>query len=105
MIALADTTFQLQQATWEGLHADHSDSARCSSQVAVAAGRHMGCINALCDEVGRPFHEVAALYYRELRQLSERAAVIDYLPVLVSKRVRQHYRHRLLAQGESNPAR
>lgn len=105
MIALADTTFQLQPAPSESLPLDPGDSVPCPSHVAVAARRHMGCINALCDEVGRPFQEVAELYHSELRQLSERAAVIDYLPVLVSKRVRQHYRMRPLALNEGNPVR
>jgi hypothetical protein len=65
--------------------------------------RHLASIRVLSDEVGRPFDEIAAVYQRELLRLSEHASVVDYLPVLVSKHVRQLYRHRLqaLAQGDT----
>ncbi|UUZ48177.1 DUF3562 domain-containing protein [Massilia sp. B-10] len=35
---------------------------------------------------------MATLYQEELARLSARAAIADYLPVLVSKRLRQRYR-------------
>jgi hypothetical protein len=65
--------------------------------------RHLASIRGLSDEVGRPFDEIAAAYQCELRRLSAHASVVDYLPVLVCKHVRQLYRHRLqaLAQGDT----
>lgn len=103
MIAFADTTFQLLEAKVESLPANPGDPGKCPFDVAVAARRHMACINSLCDEVGRPFQEVAEIYYSELRRLSENASVKDYLPVLVSKRVRRLYQQRLHALGEEAP--
>lgn len=103
MIAFADTTFHLPEAKAESLPASPGDPGPCPFDVAVAARRHMACINALCDEVGRPFQEVAEIYHSELRRLSENASVMDYLPVLVSKRVRRLYQQRLHALGEAAP--
>lgn len=62
--------------------------------------RHLASIQVLCDEVGRPFDEIAGVYQCELLRLSAQASVVDYLPVLVCKRVRQIYRPRLQAQGD-----
>lgn len=54
--------------------------------------RHMAAIRAIAEEIGQPVEEVASLYQEELARLSARAAIADYLPVLVSKRLRQRYR-------------
>ncbi|MEC5161337.1 hypothetical protein ACFDR9_002361 [Janthinobacterium sp. CG_23.3] len=56
--------------------------------------RHMESIHALCNEIDRPFEELAALYQWELARLTAIASVWDYLPVLVVKHVREIYRHR-----------
>jgi hypothetical protein len=64
--------------------------------------RHLASIRVLSDEVGRPFDEIAAVYQCELVRLSAHASVIDYLPVLVCKHVRQLYRHRLQALAQAD---
>jgi hypothetical protein len=64
--------------------------------------RHLASIRALSDEVGRPFDEIAAAYQCELLRLSAHASVLDYLPVLVCKHVRQLYRHRLQALEQAD---
>ncbi len=70
---------------------------------AVAVRRHLGAIRVLCDELGRPPDEVLSAYQCELRRLLAHAAVLDYLPVLVSKRVRELYRRRSQAREEGDP--
>ncbi len=65
--------------------------------------RHLASIRSLCDEVGRPFDEIAAVYQCELRRLSAHAVVLDYLPVLVCKHVRQLYRRRFEARQQGDP--
>ena len=69
----------------------------------TAIRRHAGAVRVLCDELDRPQEEVISVYQRELRRLLEYATVVDYLPVLVSKRVRQLYRRRLQAGDEGDP--
>jgi hypothetical protein len=64
--------------------------------------RHLASIRGLSDEVGRPFDEIAAVYQGELLRLSAHASVLDYLPVLVCKHVRQLSRHRLQAQVQGD---
>ncbi len=70
---------------------------------AAAIRRHVGAVRVLCDELGRPPEEVLGAYQCELRRLLAKAAVVDYLPVLVSKHVRQLYRRRLQAREQSDP--
>lgn len=54
--------------------------------------RHRRSMAAVADEVDRPFEEVSAIYEDVLRQLAAEASILDYLPVLVSKRVRRMYK-------------
>jgi hypothetical protein len=63
--------------------------------------RHLASIEAICADAGRPFEEIAYVYQRELWRLWERASVVDFLPVIVNKHVRQHYAHRLHARKEN----
>jgi hypothetical protein len=66
--------------------------------------RHLAAIQALAAEVGRPVDEIAAVYQGELVLLAANAVVEDYLPVLVMKRVRRLYQHRLDALHEDDVA-
>ncbi len=59
--------------------------------------QHLLVIQSLVDEVQRPFDEIAGVYQCELLRLERDAAVKEFLPVLVMKRVRDLYRHRLHA--------
>lgn len=65
--------------------------------------RHLASIRALCDELDRPIDEIGAVYQCELRCLFEHAVVVDYLPVLVSKRVRRLFRRSLPARDQDEP--
>ncbi|NEX62232.1 DUF3562 domain-containing protein [Noviherbaspirillum galbum] len=56
------------------------------------ADRHVHSIHALAEEIGMPVDEVAAAYEEVLDELSDQAEVTDYLPILVSKRVKRYYR-------------
>lgn len=67
---------------------------RCSATLR----RHLATIQAISDDVGRPFEEIAAVYQIELLRMAAHAAVVDYLPVLVEKHVRAFYKHRLHAR-------
>lgn len=67
--------------------------------------RHLAAIRALAAEMERPLEEIGAVYQCELQQLAARAAVTDYLPVLVTKRVRQLYQHRMQALRDDPCAR
>ena len=53
--------------------------------------RHIAAIEALVEATGRPFDEIARVYQRELAAFAARALVLDFLPVLASKRVRHLY--------------
>lgn len=64
---------------------------------------HRAAIQALAEETSRPVEEIAVVYQCELVRLASHAAVVDYLPVLVMKRVRQLYRHRLEALHQDDP--
>lgn len=66
-------------------------------RLATTAARHQASISALCEEIGVPLDELAALYQCELARLSATASVTDYLPVLAAKKVRRFYRQRALA--------
>lgn len=56
--------------------------------------RHFHTIKTLAEECDRPIHDVAELYEDLLESLKERAEILDYLPVLVAKRVKEIYRRR-----------
>lgn len=86
---------------WEGAPVDIDAGWPDTGPAAIR--RHLVSIGLLCDEIGRPFDEVAAVYQCELRHLFDQASVVDYLPVLVSKRVRRLYQRRLQARDEGDP--
>jgi hypothetical protein len=54
--------------------------------------RHADTICALADETHRSAEEIAFVYEEVLTLLKPQARVPDYLPVLVSKRVKDHFR-------------
>ena len=54
--------------------------------------RHFGEIQCLGDELRRPVPEIAQRYEELLEYLRASAQVTDYLPVLVSKKVREIFR-------------
>lgn len=54
--------------------------------------RHLGSMRAIADELHRPIDEIAGLYEEVLAQMRAHARIPDYLPVLVSKKVRQLFR-------------
>lgn len=60
----------------------------------TSKARHLASIAALCDEFGCPFDELALAYECELVQLAAVATVMDYLPVLASKKVRTMFLQR-----------
>ena len=51
--------------------------------------RHAGAIEAIARELDRPIQEVSVLYEDVLLYLRERASILDYLPVLATKKVRE----------------
>lgn len=53
--------------------------------------RHVGCMQAIANDMQRPVHEIAELYHEVLMHLKASARISDYLPILVSKRVKQIY--------------
>lgn len=59
-----------------------------------AHSRHVANIQGLCNEMDRPFDEMAAAYESELARLMAVAAIEDYLPVLAEKHIRAVYRQR-----------
>lgn len=67
--------------------------------------RNMAAIVSLASELERPLDEVAAVYQCELVGMASQAAVKDFLPVLVAKRVRYLYRHRLDPLHQDDPCR
>lgn len=54
--------------------------------------RHRSSMQAIAEEIQRPVDEIAELYEEVLKQLREHARIADYLPVLVTKKVKQIYR-------------
>jgi hypothetical protein len=56
--------------------------------------QHAGSMRAVAEEIHCRVDEIAGLYEELLRQMKERARVFDYLPVLVSKKVKEIYRSR-----------
>ena len=64
---------------------------------------HRAAIQALAEETSRPAEEIAVVYQCALVRLASAAAITDYVPVLVMKRVRELYRHRLEALHQDDP--
>jgi hypothetical protein len=54
--------------------------------------KHYREIQAIADDLQRPILEIAPLYEDVLEYLRENAHVTEFLPILVSKRVRELYR-------------
>ena len=61
---------------------------------------HAHAIEALADETRAPLERVGGLYVVELERLMPGARIKDYLPVLISRRVRQILRE----QADVTPA-
>jgi hypothetical protein len=59
-----------------------------------AYDRHAAAIETIAEEIGRPVHEVAAVYEQILHKMESTATVPDFLMVLVAKKVRERYRTR-----------
>lgn len=55
--------------------------------------KHRNVMQSIADELDRPMYEIAGMYEAILKDLRAQAAIDDYLPVLVSKRVKEAYRH------------
>lgn len=55
--------------------------------------RHALEIKLLAQEIGWPIQEVEELYEEIHEHLRARARILDYLPILVSKRVKEIYRN------------
>ena len=53
--------------------------------------KHQSAIRAIAEELGKPLEEVAERYEQVLSDLKPSARITDYLPLLVTKRVRQNY--------------
>lgn len=51
--------------------------------------KHFGEIQSIADDVHRPVQEIARLYEDVLEYMIDQARVTDFLPVLVSKKVRE----------------
>lgn len=56
--------------------------------------RHLRAMLAIADEIDRPVEEVAGLYEYVLKDMQTIARIPDYLPILVSKRVKQAFNPR-----------
>lgn len=54
--------------------------------------RHAGSMRAIAEEIQRPLDEIALVYENLLTQLKAQASIHDYLPILVSKKVKALYR-------------
>jgi hypothetical protein len=57
--------------------------------------QHASTVKSLAEEVAGPVHEVANIYESVLLEYKDNAKIKDYLPVLVSKKVKQLYRDQL----------
>lgn len=55
-------------------------------------GAHAAAIRDIADTVGRPVAEVALLYREIFVAMEARAAITAYLPILVSRKIRDRYR-------------
>lgn len=54
---------------------------------------HLRAVQAVAKDVGRAVSDVMTVYESELDQLKQSARVKDFLPVLVSQRVKTIFRH------------
>lgn len=57
--------------------------------------KHLRYIEIIAEEFDRPVEEVASLYEDVLMQLSEQAAIHDYLAIFTSKKVKLLFGRRL----------
>jgi len=55
---------------------------------------HLAEIQAIAEKAGRPVSEVAEYYEEVLERMAATATVTNFLAVLVSKKVREHYRRK-----------
>jgi hypothetical protein len=58
----------------------------------VRAVSHRATVDAMAEELQMPVAEVARAYYEELARVRGRATVLDYLPVLIAKKLRALFR-------------
>ncbi len=61
------------------------------------ASTHRHCIRVLAEETGRSLDEIAPLYYTHFVNMAAHAVVFDYLPLLVTKRIRNLFHRRNVA--------
>lgn len=54
--------------------------------------RHFGIIQTLAEEISMPVDDVSEVYEEVLENLKRQARIVDYLPVLVAKKVKEIYR-------------
>lgn len=54
--------------------------------------RHAGTMRAIAEEIQQPLDEIVLIYESLLTQLKAQASIHDYLPILVSKKVKALYR-------------
>jgi hypothetical protein len=94
--ALFMATKKLLQRTPGALHDDGGGNGNAygdgDTDVSDSDRRHLHSIHALAEEIDMPVDEVAAAYEDILDELEDDAQVKDYLPILVSKRVKRLYR-------------
>ena len=55
--------------------------------------KHMHVIERLADEIGLPVTEIKPLYDDIFMHMRDTASIFDYLPILVSKRVKHLLKH------------
>jgi len=60
----------------------------------MTATLHFAEIQAIAEKARRPVSEVAAYYEEVLERMAATATVTNFLAVLVSKKVREHYRRK-----------
>lgn len=73
-----------------------SSTAGTSSEPHAGANewvKHMHMIERLADEIGLPVTEVKPLYEDIFMNMRDNARIHDYLPILVSKRVKDLLKH------------
>lgn len=61
--------------------------------IAFGDGVHLAAIRDIAETFGRPQSEVALLYRELFVALAARASITTYLPVLVTRKVHERYRH------------
>lgn len=50
---------------------------------------HLSAMKKLASDLGRPIHEIGALYESALEEMKKTARVKDYLSILASRRVKE----------------